>query len=962
MKKYIIYLLLCYAGILQAQPVCYDYDASGNRIARFDCTPQVSCNCPTTTRFYIGEDGEETLLTTTSMYQSNVGSLSGGCITVAGRLKINASYGFYGVTMMMQPGAEIIIEDPSLTLSFYGSTLKTCDKMWRGIVVGESCKINVVGASSIQDAMNAVKLRNSSQGTIENSTFDNNYNGIVVEGNGSASVAVSNIIIRGNTFDCSTFLKQDWNGNQPATYSRVGVEGINAAFVIGESGGARNYFKNQLSGILLTNCITDMFDFTISNGKGFSLNIDPYLDIQNAEQLGVGAWNSKTSIYNGSISQVNRGIYAKSTLGFTLGNSEIRSELGGVLITEQNPGSGILIHGNKNNNKEISGKLTGIRLMKINGNFVQITGNDIYVNNKYSPFLQTQGYALELSNFTANAANFKEISNNTITHHSDYHGISILNNNKYVIHNNTIQTTANGIKNLSGYGIYLSNASNNRAINNIMGLLNTSDLMPTNYESYCIYGSGSSNNRYCCNTTYNTKKGFYFLSTNSNTVLRTNKIYNHSELGLHLSSGAVISPQIDQWNEWLGTYSTSAKAAKNDNTTGLADSKFDVSKPFGTNWLPAAAVIDPQAGWFSSTSTLGTAKACETTGACSTNYSDGNSSSFSTEGAGGTALAYITGQYANSQFGEYTTWSGKRWVLREIQSNPSWLDNTTINTFKLNNQNSNLSKLNLIEDKIAAFYTPTAVQKSTMEEIYATFETNSSRLQEISQLLSQHPSEEDSINLMNERGGLLQSQADMMTRLGEIQRIIQLGTSPLIAEARVINSSIVPQNEFERNEKTINEIYLTTIANDITMDEAQQATVREIASLCPMIGGTAVYKARHLYGYFAVPSFDDTKICFTAQIGGGEVGDEGGKIIKSPNPQANVLIYPNPAQDEVTILVNQNEPVTVNIIDITGKVVMQQNFSATIQLSTVNIPNGSYFCEIWKGKERLSVQQLSVIH
>ena len=71
---------------------------------------------------------------------------------------------------------------------------------------------------------------------------------------------------------------------------------------------------------------------------------------------------------------------------------------------------------------------------------------------------------------------------------------------------------------------------------------------------------------------------------------------------------------------------------------------------------------------------------------------------------------------------------------------------------------------------------------------------------------------------------------------------------------------------------------------------------------------------------------------------------------------------PNPVQDELYITTTTIEPVTATLLDVTGRIVLEQTFTANTQLSTSNLPNGAYFCEIWKGNQKIKTEKLSIIH
>lgn len=78
-------------------------------------------------------------------------------------------------------------------------------------------------------------------------------------------------------------------------------------------------------------------------------------------------------------------------------------------------------------------------------------------------------------------------------------------------------------------------------------------------------------------------------------------------------------------------------------------------------------------------------------------------------------------------------------------------------------------------------------------------------------------------------------------------------------------------------------------------------------------------------------------------------------------------VYPNPATNAVNILfeAQQNEPATIQIVDVLGKLVTRQNFETNIGINefnfdTQNVPAGIYFVKLQAGKTQLTQKLLIV--
>ena len=147
----------------------------------------------------------------------------------------------------------------------------------------------------------------------------------------------------------------------------------------------------------------------------------------------------------------------------------------------------------------------------------------------------------------------------------------------------------------------------------------------------------------------------------------------------------------------------------------------------------------------------------------------------------------------------------------------------------------------------------------------------------------------------------------------------------------------------EQNAKAVNEIYLNTIAvtgKNLTFDAAQAATLWDIASQCPLLGGNPVYQARSLYTMIAVDvDFDDALICVAA---GFAVKDAEALV-----PQ--ITVYPNPNRDgylnfSVAGLDDTKEHKgTITLFDAQGQEVGRQPFnSSRAQMDVSRLAQGVY--------------------
>jgi Secretion system C-terminal sorting domain len=170
--------------------------------------------------------------------------------------------------------------------------------------------------------------------------------------------------------------------------------------------------------------------------------------------------------------------------------------------------------------------------------------------------------------------------------------------------------------------------------------------------------------------------------------------------------------------------------------------------------------------------------------------------------------------------------------------------------------------------------------------------------------------------------------------------------------AKSLNDAIQTTAIYEANTKTVNDIYLRTIAknNLEAVTTTDKATINYIAAQCPYTGGTAVYTARALQASIRKDTFyNDTENCFAQGVNYRTIKPKKDKeITKLENV---IKLYPNPANDFVVCsFTNSFEAVVVlEIIDALGRNVqevhIQKGSNKTI-IPTIGLVSGIYHCRI----------------
>jgi len=85
--------------------------------------------------------------------------------------------------------------------------------------------------------------------------------------------------------------------------------------------------------------------------------------------------------------------------------------------------------------------------------------------------------------------------------------------------------------------------------------------------------------------------------------------------------------------------------------------------------------------------------------------------------------------------------------------------------------------------------------------------------------------------------------------------------------------------------------------------------------------------------------------------------NDGGVGVKEPASKTLLSIFPNPASDNLTIVVNDDNPVNITIYNLLGNVVYEGWIDHQQQINTAGLPRGMYFVSCQNGKvEKLILQ------
>ncbi len=194
-----------------------------------------------------------------------------------------------------------------------------------------------------------------------------------------------------------------------------------------------------------------------------------------------------------------------------------------------------------------------------------------------------------------------------------------------------------------------------------------------------------------------------------------------------------------------------------------------------------------------------------------------------------------------------------------------------------------------------------------------------------------------------------------------------------------VNEGIYTNVEYELNDKTVNKIYLSTVARGNFVFTATQASqLWLIATQCPLSGGKSVFKTRGLYRLIDrnADFGNDFDICnangiLLNQTNGNENTEakpenalEDLSSSQAVNTQTNdniLRVNPNPAQDELKItwtsLAGIGELAIYNSL---GTVVLQKTVDNNFTVDISNLPVGIYWITVQNGTGNYATEKVLI--
>jgi len=845
---------------------------------------------------------------------------------------------------VMGNGTRITV-NPNIQFLTRGCTFRSCDQMWKGILVEDGAKYltnyNYYNntTNKIKDAEFGVTALPGSTVDIIHTEFVNNYVGFYAA---FLDVDLDNFnVIRfaENYFNGTGVLKNKYNGQttNPNIHPYAGIQLIN------------------VPNLSLASCsFDDMANGIVLNNSGLSLmKVNRFNNLFYSDYT---TWGN--GIYaNG---KYNR-IYADSTAKFLNMNIGILAN-GMQFLTKK------MIFDNVNTG--ISATLLDKSIFEVEqSNFTNINYCGIYgfrygkVKSKIKDNTITIKYPYgDNNNDKAGILLFSRtntqggwlVKNNTINVNNATVGIGLGLGYLDSLINNKIYFN----KELPRYrGIYAYGASNTFIEKNTV----RSSTPTLNLENVGYFSSGLNNSRLLCNRADSLGKGIEMNAVNNFTFLTTNILNKDGEKALYYERGTIIGQQILQGNDWQNAsqaYNNSIDFANSPSdkiNEILSRQQYQYNGHIPAWWYPYTGIDLPQdvtVSWFEENHN-GTEATCTNppTVANPTATEEYEKKRQATEIIG------INGSNGHPLWNENTKWTAQSRLFDLLHESP--------NAFGYDEGlNSFMTAANANELGAYASIRRWTNAPPTVSE--AAFSTNQANTDAVIQTLQQLDAQQLSLSepdtsLMQQQRAELQNLANLNAQLSN-----QIASTQSQVHSEGVgklsqNSGLIANNTAQQNEKELNAVVLTQITtNNPSLDSSQLMTVVNIAAQCPITGGDAVYRARTMVAsLFPTIVYNDAEIC------GNNLSLPRENIV-SRKDISELIIIPNPSQGSFEISNLFDEDITeINIISIAGvimykEMIPKETSSKNIRLDD-KLESGIYYIILKKQDKSLKSAKLVII-
>ncbi len=885
-----------------------------------------------------------------------LGNLSNECISISGKVIIDNSYTWNGVTVYLNAGAEIEV-DGNLTFTVEDCTFEGCEQMWNGILVQGNSTL-LMDNSTVRDAQYAVTKSGKSQISLTLNSFEDNFIGLRV----LSPLSTQTTTINGNTFQGSNNgLLAPFQGQTPSpgTIAKAAIFAYHTNLIY-DGSFASNEFINIENGFIAEYSLVSIKGTTfidLINGNEEYVyqpnNLDWLTSVSGHAILTVNSWGN---ISGNSISNIHTGILVDHGRVKLEGNAIDNIHTGIHARTVWN-------FGNEIKDNTISNFRTfGIRGFIKGKGILSIYFNDLTSASSVLAANEDR-VAIAISSAIVDSKINGQVMDNTINMESLGSGISILNVGGLPVQRNEISysySLQNNPNELFG-SIKVENSHQNNITRNEMELASITPA-GTDERLVGLEVEASHSGNYCCNEITGTAYGMTFRGMANSSKIWSNELTGHDNLGLYCPAGTQIGVQPHRGNTWDFT----VNGARHDGTVfEIAESVFQIESnpPLASMW-PGNPV--PSSGWFvpengnSSTS-------CPSLLVCPKYYiaeqwpPKGGGGTVGLQEPGNEGILYTRGQFNQGAFGATLNWEGQRNLYAQLLTEPAFSNyHPSIDSFYQANAYSNIQKLYEVDESIKDLH---ALTETEEEDMAVWQEELDEMLGQIEALYAEYAKPNADHTALNNSMNYLQGRVtDNLNDLMAQQENLQETKINNIPATEVLNTTLGVGTVYEANEKAVNTIYLNTVAKDIfTFSSAEKNALAAIAFQCPFTDGYAVYRARAMYRLVEPGiSFNDDLLCAVAQ--GREPKEQAVEILKEPV----FSISPNPANEELNLQITpQVVNLKLDLRSITGELLKSLTIASRqtdLSMNTADLPAGIYYISVSDTERILETQRVIIIH
>ncbi|MCB9314526.1 MAG: T9SS type A sorting domain-containing protein [Lewinellaceae bacterium] len=946
-------------------------------------TENITCKC---------DSGEGDVNLTGNVLLSDVldqfnGPGSPPCLSINGSLTVDIdNFALVGSEIILGPGSRIHVR-PHSSLYLKANYIHGCDKLWDQISKAGAGMMYVIG-NTVEDGQAGfgfvgptTNITGIPVANFRHNFFNKNFVGI-----SKTNFVDSEVIwetFSGNEFTCENeTLLPTGLPIFPATIP-VASKSFAGVYIVGQIGSTvnlsglpndeLNHFHHLQNGI-----IADAANLIVRNTRfnNIPVNNDYRYTAQNKIGIGYGIHNTT------GISQIGQG-KSSATPSFDAVDIGIYCGAGNIDISENNMRemkTGVKIRGADGTHLNVSDNTiycddVGIDLLNV-GVYLDITinQNKIVVDSALGAPNINKGIGINIR-YTDEGLFRGEVNLNSISLFGRNSGIAagLIESGRFWNNGINLNTSIA----IAGIGLHGSKNAN-LYCNTIGGVSGAYDA-GMNIGINVIKSLGCA---YQCNTINSTSVGIRFSGVCSastvppypETRMRGNSFVDHG-YGFMMQSDALFgsfsnqSPHAHAGNTWSGDYEID-RAIHYGFPIQILNSLFQVKTgelpyyPYSDDSNNPIAPMPPTPNalgtgeWFQITddgSPFGCPAECEQP---ATGPAPDSVGSF------GLAIAQDSLSFTY-EFDEAIKETLRRYLFRFLDDNPALI-----------NQDSALVQFYAAEEASSGVFTTIDRLKQAALTIDSSSEVQfllwesaiTARLDSIHVAEAEFPAEPDSSDIAA-FGALQVAYISEIDSFINLQRQLFCTLLPykiaLIDSAWVLNDGIEPITHMQLNEQIVNQLYLEkAIWGNFNWTTIEKNNLDTIANQCPTLGGNAVFRARSMLdaaGYWEV--YNDDSLC--------EISSSRPlvQIESRQKSKTNILIFPNPASDQINI--RSTDPwaanTTILLTDILGNQILCQTVSElTDQIGLLKLPlstllPGLYFVQIQvQGDTRISKKIIKI--